>query len=117
MIFSNGRFSLNDNVLSIVYISLLEAVLKSAGYTPEKGGRTAQDLTDFQQRISPAEYMETLERMLKPTAAIIGAVLLTVSIRATCTSSASMPVCTPTTGPTDSLLAALRNDTLIYLLA
>jgi AraC-like DNA-binding protein len=69
MRFYNSRFSLKDDIISIVYISLLEDVLKSAGYAPAKNCGLAQDLTDFRQRISPAEYMDTLERMLNPTVA------------------------------------------------
>jgi len=69
MIFSNGRFSLNDDIVSIVYVSLLEDVLKSAGYEPEKNCGLSEDLTDFRKRISPAEYINVLERTLKPTVA------------------------------------------------
>ena len=69
MRFYNSRFLPNDDIISIVYISLLEDVLKSAGYAPPKNCGLAHDLTDFRQRISPDEYMDTLERMLNTTTA------------------------------------------------
>jgi len=63
---SNDRFSLNDNSISIIYISLLHDVLKSAGHMPANHCGLAYDLTDHRQRISQAEYLATLERVLNP---------------------------------------------------
>ena len=69
MKYANARFSLHDDVLSVLYVSMLETVLKSEGYCLQGFTGSPQKLVDHRKRISPAEYINIVEQSLKPTAA------------------------------------------------
>lgn len=70
MIHTNARFSLHDNVLTVLYVSLLQTVLNAEGYTLRGYSGSPQQLQDPRKRISPEQYLSILEQSLKPTAAI-----------------------------------------------
>ncbi|WP_101760124.1 AraC family transcriptional regulator [Oceanicoccus sp. KOV_DT_Chl] len=69
MKYSHARFSLHDEVLSILYVTMLQTVLKEEGYCLRGFNGSTQKLFNHRKRISPAEYLAILEQSLQPTAA------------------------------------------------
>ncbi|MEH6593275.1 MAG: AraC family transcriptional regulator ligand-binding domain-containing protein [Halioglobus sp.] len=66
---SSIRFSPDDRVMSILYVSMLKTTLESEGYTLLGFDGSDHDLSDYHRKISTSDFLAILEQSLKPTVA------------------------------------------------
>lgn len=64
--YTSPRFSLDEEVLSIVYVALLRDVLREAGFPLRGYALPGSGVIDYRRRISPLRYADILEQSLAP---------------------------------------------------
>lgn len=67
MKYTNARFSMHDEVISVLYVLMLQSVLKKEGYVLQGYDGSPQRLVNYRRRISPADYITIVEKSLQPT--------------------------------------------------
>jgi len=70
--FSEFNFSMDDEVIGILYVSVLKKILEAKGYRLKAYGGCKDSLSNYRKRVSPSAWFQILEKSLAEVPGGIG---------------------------------------------